>query len=306
VQGAIIVAQRCPRDLIRAQQMLGQSCRQMGLAERAFYAYPRQGKQVTGPTVHLLREAARCFGNIEYNITELARYGDRTDVLAWAWDKETNTRHSRIIIVPHERDKTEGAAVLTSLRDITQNNTNLGARQMREVIRAVLPPWFVQHAIDTCHETLARQQSDIPLMQRIAKAVERFEQLGVTREQIEAKYGKGLDRLSLVELTNLGVLYRSIEHGEVDVSEVFPEAPLALPPAAAGPVPVPPVEASPAAAADTSSEDQAEMSNPDEDASRAAAAGEPDTSNEGAKQEPLAEGGWPEVAQPGTGRRRPA
>src|SRR4051794_39845438 len=71
VQGAIVVAQQCPRSMSLAVQQMRESCRQKGLAERAFFRYSRGGGQITGPSVHLARELARCFGNIQYGITEL-------------------------------------------------------------------------------------------------------------------------------------------------------------------------------------------------------------------------------------------
>ena len=57
VQAAVIVAQKVPRDLSGAVEQMRLSCRQMGLAERAFFRFPRSGTTVAGPSVHQLVNA---------------------------------------------------------------------------------------------------------------------------------------------------------------------------------------------------------------------------------------------------------
>src|SRR5512139_3483261 len=71
VEAAVVVAQRVPRVVANAVDQMRQSCQQKRLAERAFYRYPRGGQTVTGASVHLARELARCWGNIQYGISEL-------------------------------------------------------------------------------------------------------------------------------------------------------------------------------------------------------------------------------------------
>jgi hypothetical protein len=73
VQGAIVVAQQCPRSSPTPSPQMRESCAQKGLAERAFFRYSRGGGQITGPSVHLARELARCWGNMQYGIAELRR-----------------------------------------------------------------------------------------------------------------------------------------------------------------------------------------------------------------------------------------
>src|SRR5690606_21535873 len=72
-QAAVLVAQNIPRSLSRAVQDMTETCQQKALAERAFYRYSRGGAPVTGPTIHLARELARCWGNVTYGISELSR-----------------------------------------------------------------------------------------------------------------------------------------------------------------------------------------------------------------------------------------
>ena len=224
VQAMVIVAQRTPRDLTRCLARMRESCQQIGLAEGAFFKFPRGGQQVAGPSIHLARELARCWGNITYGIQELDRddVKHRSEMVAFAWDLETNTRSSTSFIVPHLRDKRGGAEVLLDMRDIYENNANMGARRLREMIFSVMPRWFTDDAEGVCMETLKNGGGDEPLPKRITAAIAAFEAMGIARDRIEAKLAIPLDKLTPTDLARLRVTYKSIERGEVTAEDEFP------------------------------------------------------------------------------------
>lgn len=223
VLAAVRVAQECPRDLQLARAMMQDSCRQPSLAERAFYRFPRGGQTVTGPTVHLARELARCFGNVQYGIAELRRddeYG-QSEMLAFAWDVQTNTRNSNTFIVPHLRDKKGGPERLVDVRDIYENNANNGARRMRQAIFAILPPYFTEEAQQICRQTM-KDGGGRPLAHRVGDAITEFKKLGVSVERIEAKLGQPKDRWDEMDVAHLGIVFRSIQAREVTIEDEFP------------------------------------------------------------------------------------
>jgi hypothetical protein len=223
VRAMVLVAQQVPRSIPDAVRRMRESCQQVSLAERAFYRFPRGGSTVTGPSVHLARELARCFGNITYGIAELRRddqYG-QSEMQAWAWDLETNTRSAQIFIVPHMRDKRSGPVRLTDMRDIYEATANDGARRVREAIFAVLPPWYVEEAKELCSKTLA-DGGGKPLPQRIADAVDRFAESNVTADQLEQKVGRPREQWTDHDLAQLTVLFKSLRRGEVNVDDEFP------------------------------------------------------------------------------------
>lgn len=223
VQAAVIVAQQCPRNVQTALAEMRESCKQPRLAERAFYRYPRGGKTVTGPSVHLARELARCWGNVQYGAAEMRRDDEasQSEMLAFAWDVQTNTRSSQTFIVPHKRDTHDGVKQLVDIRDIYENNANQGARRLRETIFSVLPPWFVEEAKDICNKTLA-DGGGKPIAQRIADAVAGFGGLGVTTDQLEQKLARSSGQWTDHDLAQLAVTYRSLQRGEVTKDEEFP------------------------------------------------------------------------------------
>src|SRR4051794_31308457 len=73
VAAAVRVAQDNPRDVSKALEQMRQACSQRALADRAFYSVPRAGGRIEGASVHLARELARCWCNLDYGIRELRR-----------------------------------------------------------------------------------------------------------------------------------------------------------------------------------------------------------------------------------------
>jgi hypothetical protein len=226
VQAAVIVAQQCPRNMPSAIAEMRQSCAQIGLAERAFFKFPKGGSSVSGPSVHLARELARCFGNIDYGIRELRRdeIGHYSEMQAWAWDVERNTRSTLNFVVPHKRDKrgVAGGEVLTDLRDVYENNANMGARRLREAIFSVLPTWFAEEAKALCTATLEGGEGEKPLPQRIADAVRVFDGLGIKADRLEAKIGSPQTSWTAQDLAGLRVSLASIKQGTVSADDEFP------------------------------------------------------------------------------------
>jgi len=223
VQAAIVVAQQCPRSIPTAVTAMRESCAQPALAERAFYRFPRSGQTVTGPSVHLARELARCWGNVQYGVAELRRDDEhgQSEMQAYAWDVQTNTRSISVFVVPHQRDRRDGPQKLIDMRDIYENNANQGARRLREAIFSVLPPWFTEEAKDVATRTLT-DGGGKPLAQRIADAITAFEELGVSSDQMEGRLGRSRDVWNAHDIAQLHVVYASLQRGEVTVDEEFP------------------------------------------------------------------------------------
>jgi anion-transporting ArsA/GET3 family ATPase len=221
VQGALTIAQHNRRDKIRAVGDMREACSNMFLAERAFFRFNRGG-QVSGPSIHLAVELARCWGNIEYGIQELSRAANQSEMQAYAWDLETNTKPSISFIVPHKRDKRDGPVDLESMRDIYENNANLGARRVREMIFRVLPASFIEEAKVLCERTLAEGGGD-DIQTRRESLLEAFSELGVTRKMVEKKLGRSADSLTPYDLGTARVIYNSIKRGEATIKAEFGE-----------------------------------------------------------------------------------
>lgn len=224
VQAMVVVAQNRRRDTARAIQAMQEACGRMALAERAFFSFNRGGGNVAGPSIQLARELARCWGNVNHGVRELDRDDarGRSEMLAFGWDLETNLRSDVTFIVPHMRDKRGGAVPLTEMRDIYENNANNAARRLREMIFACLPVWFREEGIALCRHTLEKGEGDEPLPLRISKMLAAYAAIGVSRERVEARLGGNVDNMTVVDLANYGILFRSIKNGEASKDDEFP------------------------------------------------------------------------------------
>ena len=222
VQAAVVVAQQRPRDMARADGEMRDACGRTALARRAFYRVPNRGD---GPSVHLARELARIWGNFQYGVHELRRDDalGMSEIQAFAWDLQTNTRSTRTFQVPHQRMVKGERKALVDLGDVYLNNQNIGARAVRECIFTALPSWFVEEAEDICRQTLHNGDGK-PLKQRIEEAVKAFHDAhGVKAAQLEDKLGRKRGQWDAGDVASLQVLYMSIQRGEVSLDEEFPQ-----------------------------------------------------------------------------------
>lgn len=219
-QGKLLIAKRFPRDQAAAFEQVMQSCSRRGMAESAMYAYPRGGQTVTGPSIRLAEELARAWGNMDFGIRELSQRAGESEMEAYCWDLQTNVHSSKKFTVKHERHTRQGVTRLTDPRDIYELTANQSGRRLRASILAVIPPDLVESAIAKCRQTLAGDTSE-PLVDRVRKMLSAFSPYGVTKEHIEEKIGKKLDKILVDEFVELTSIFRSIKDGVYKPSEYF-------------------------------------------------------------------------------------
>lgn len=245
-QGKLVIAKRFPRNQALAFEETIQACRRMGLAEVAFWSYPRGRDTVSGSSIYLARELARIWGNIDYGIRELSRKDGVSEMQAYAWDLQTNALNTQNFTVRHWRDTKNGGYALTDERDIYELTANQGARRLRGCIFAVLPSDLVNAAEDECRKTL-QGNNDEPIADRVRKMLGGFGKLGVTAVMIEARLGHSLDTVLPDELGELRSIYTSIKSGVTTASDWFggakPEPTVAADILAPAPAPPPVQEA---------------------------------------------------------------
>ncbi|WP_199546647.1 hypothetical protein [Streptomyces sp. N35] len=225
VQAAIYVARQFPRDVGRSRASMQAACGSMALAEKAFYRFPRAGGAVEGSTIHLAKTLAQAWGNIQYGVSEMRRDDKyrQSEMQAWAWDVEANTRHVLTFIVPHAKFANKQVQPLIDLRDIYENNANNGARRLREAIFAVIPDFFISEAEELCRDTIAKGDGK-PLPDRIDGAVQVFQQLGVDADRLEQKLGRTRAQWNGADIAQLLITHKSIQRGEIAIDEAFPQA----------------------------------------------------------------------------------
>ena len=147
VQVAMLAAKKFPRDQVVAFNNIIRACQRMKLAESSMYEYPRGGEKITGPSIRLAEAIAQNWGNIDFGFMELEQRNGVSQVMAYAWDLETNARQTKMFSVPHIRHTRRGDYPLTDPRDIYEMVANQAARRVRACILGIVPGDVVEAAV---------------------------------------------------------------------------------------------------------------------------------------------------------------
>lgn len=221
VQAAMVIAKKFPRDEVDSFNRILRSCQRRSLAESAMYEYPRGEKKVTGPSIRLAEAMAQNWGNLDFGITELEQRNGESQVMAYAWDLETNTRQVKIFSVPHVRSTKKGNVPLTDPRDIYEMVANQGARRLRSCILGIIPGDVVDAAVAECQKTLTTGNTE-PLIDRVRKGIKMFEdKFSVTQEMIEKYIGCKSEAFSENDMLRLNNVYRSLKDGMAKREDFF-------------------------------------------------------------------------------------
>lgn len=221
VQAAMVIAKKFPRDENAAWSRVMRACQRKSLAEQAMYEYPRGGQKVTGPSIRLAEAMAQAWGNLDFGIIELEQKNGESQVMAYAWDLETNTRQTKVFSVPHVRGTKKGNIALTDPRDIYEMVANQGARRLRACILGVIPGDVIDSAISECQKTLIGNNPE-PLIDRVRKGAKIFEEkFSVSVPMLEKYIGCKLEAFSENDLIRLNNVFRSLKDGMAKREDYF-------------------------------------------------------------------------------------
>lgn len=221
VQGQIVMAKKFPRNEVISSNRIVTACKRRKLAEKAEYEYPRGGQKVTGPSIRLAEALAQNWGNIDFGYIELERRSNETQVMAYAWDLETNSRQTKVFTVPHVRETKAGNIPLTNPRDIYELVANQAARRVRSCILGIIPGDIVEEAIEQCHRTLIEGEKK-PLPDLVKDMARIFQdEFSVPLESIEKYIGCKSTAFSMNDLIRLKKVYASLKDGMSKREEVF-------------------------------------------------------------------------------------
>ncbi len=220
-QNQLVAAKRFPRDEIAARNRILTACQRKKLAEQAEYEYKRGTSKVTGVSIRLAEAMAQSWGNLDFGFVELEQRAGESQVMAYCWDLETNTRQTKIFAVPHIRETKKGNYPLTGSRDIYELVANQAARRVRACILGIIPGDIVEEAVEQCRKTLIDGEK-LPLKDLISGVVRTAkEEYAVPQESLEKYIGCKADSFSMNDLIRLKKVFNSIKDGMTKREEVF-------------------------------------------------------------------------------------
>jgi hypothetical protein len=209
VQASVMLAKKFPRSPQRSMDRILNECQRVSLAEKALYSYARGGTDITGPSIRLAEVIARNWENIDFGIKELSQANGQSEMMAYAWDLETNVRQVKVFTVRHIRHTKKGAYDLEDPRDIYEVAANNGARRLRACILGIIPGDVVEAAVSQSEETLIAKADTSP--ESIKKMVDAFAAFGVPKESIEKRIQRRMDAITPAQIISLRKIYTSIK-----------------------------------------------------------------------------------------------
>jgi len=220
VVASMKVAMMRPRDLISSVDAILAECRKPSLAEKALYAYPKGGKEITGASIRLMETIAQCWGHIRAGVQELSREKGISYCRAFAWDMERNVYEEREFVVKHWRDRADGQGyAITDERDISEMIANMGSRKKRQCIKALIPFDVVKSAEAQCLRTATVSADVSP--EGIKRVLDAFAKIGVSKHQIETRLGHRIDSIHPAEVVALRGIMQSIKDGMSGPEDYF-------------------------------------------------------------------------------------
>jgi hypothetical protein len=222
VQVAMLSAKKFPRNETEAINRIKATCQRPTLAEQAIYTYPRAGQRVSGPSIRLAEALAQNWGNVDTGVIELSTANGRSEMMAYAWDLETNTRVTKTFSVEHKRDTKQGRKDLTDGRDIYEATANFAARRQRACILSVIPGDIVEMAVAETRKTLAESDKR-PIDEIVAVLLDAFKSLDVKQEHLEKYIDKQLTVALKEDLVDLRGVYKAIKDGQSKPEDFFPD-----------------------------------------------------------------------------------
>lgn len=222
---AIATAKRFPRELTKSRdEILQYATASRETAESCFYALPRAGKTVEGPSIRLAEIINHCWGNINSAVRIVGDDGKKITSQAVAHDLERNNRVltevSRSIV-----DK-NGHTYSQDMRIVTGNAA--GSIAWRNAIFRLIPNavWIDIHAKIKEFIVGGAKKDDKEFTKRRVSLLERFSELGATEKDVcklmKVNSAKDLDMEKCFKL--YGVL-TAIKEETTSVEEVFGIAP---------------------------------------------------------------------------------
>lgn len=212
IEGAIIIANKFPRNEDRAFGKVMRSCERFSFAKLTSYSYPRGKKQITGPSVNLAREIARCWGNIRYGADVIHDDETTRTIRCWAWDLETNTRESQDVSFKKLIYRQKGGWQTPDERDLRELSNRQAAIATRNCILHLVPPDLREDAVVAAKMTIQADVAKDPEEAR-KKLILAFQSIGVRVEDLEKYLGHPIRQIVPEEVADLRGIWKSISDG---------------------------------------------------------------------------------------------
>jgi hypothetical protein len=213
----IATANKYRRDITRfKEEALSMATIDEETAESCFYALPRGGKNIEGPSIRLAEIAKACYRNIKTGYRIIAE--DTTTVTAqgFCYDLERNV--STAIEVTRRITDKNGKRYNDDMVAVTKNAA--GKIAERNAIFAVIPRAYINSIYNAAKAVAIGDAST--LQDRVQKMIAYYAHMGVVESKVLALIGKpGIDDVTLSDLEFLTGVKTAIKEGDLSIDTAF-------------------------------------------------------------------------------------
>lgn len=220
IDGQVSTAKAYPRDMAKSvSNAVFIATMDKETASSCTYSVPRAGKAITGPSIHMARIIAQCWGNMRVE----AKVIDITDkhVISQAvcWDLENNVA---VKIEVRRSIMTKNGRMSDDMITVTGNAGNSIA--YRNAVYNVVPKSVIDKVYNSAMEVLTGDISDeTKLIKKRKQVIAQLEKAyGVTEDEILKAVGKSkLEHIGSEEIIVLIGIGTAIKEGDTTVDEAF-------------------------------------------------------------------------------------
>lgn len=236
IEARYTMAMHRPRNMDQVRTMLLKECRRPGFAASAIYRKPI-GDGIEGLSIRFAEAAARCFGNIAMDVTQI--YDDESTrvVRVSATDLEANITWPQDVTISKtverrqlrkgqnavaQRTNSYGDRIFlveASDDDLLNKQGALVSKALRTCILRIIPGNLQDEAYDVCNTILKDEAAKDPDAARNA-VCDAFSEQGVQPVDLEEWLGHKLDVATPAEIEQLRRLFVAIREGHA----TWPEA----------------------------------------------------------------------------------
>lgn len=218
IESQIATAKRYPRDIaVFKEKLMAMANLDQETAEGCYYALPRGGKAIDGPSVRLAEIALACYGNCVAQADVLEEDDRFIYAMGQCRDLENNTAVR--MKVRRRITYKNGTRFNDDMIAVTANAAC--AIALRNAIFKIVPGAYLKPVFDKCKQTAVGDVKS--LASKRAEVIKKLMQFGVVKERIlHVLNRKSVDEVTFDDVAILIGLGTAIKDGDTTVEEAFP------------------------------------------------------------------------------------
>lgn len=218
IESQIATAKMYPRDIkVFKSKLMSMANLDQETAEGCYYALPRGGKAIDGPSVRLAEIALSCYGNCVAEADVLNE--DDKFIYAQGQCRDLENNVSVRVKVRRRITYKNGDRFNDDMIAVTANAAC--AIALRNAIFKIVPGAYLKPVFDKCKKTAVGEVKS--LANKRTEVIKRLMRFGVTEERIlKVISRKSVDEVTFDDVAILIGLGTAIKDGDTTVEEAFP------------------------------------------------------------------------------------